>query len=204
MKYLGSHKGHINDGYVGSGLRFRAAVSKYGITNFDRIIVDFCYSETEIKQKEQFYLDLYNCSKSDQFYNIAQTAGGGKLGQDYAKISKRMKLHNPNKGGLSRKKYNQMNVAPNIGWKMSEFQRNEISERMTKNNPNKDGVYRKIETWLVNKTTNEILKYKCLKDAEDDQNANHQSVWLHRKNRTKAYRGYYWYVGDEIAQIKID
>lgn len=220
MKYLGSHKGHINDGYIGSGLRFRAAINKHGIENFDRIIVDFCYTDEEIKQKEQFYLDHYKCAISDIFYNISHTSTGGNMGQDYSIIAKkiadsnhkngsykrhseRMKACNPNSGGKARREYNMINGSPNIGWLMSDAQRNEISERMIGvSNPNKDGLVGRLETWLHNPETGEIFKYNALSIAEREHSANHQSVWLHRKNRKKPYRGFYWYVGEEINQIK--
>lgn len=236
MKYLGSHKGHINDGYVGSGLRFQSAVSKYGIENFDRIIVDFCYSEAEIKQKEQFYLNLYECAKSGDFYNISYSSTGGNLGQDYSKTgikasktfkarddyqevrekinksvaesgvyernSKRFILNNPNSGGDARREYNKKYGSPNIGYKHTEENKKLFSEsKLGDKNPNKEGLVGRLETWLQDPATNEVLKYDSLSKAEKEHNANHQSVWLHRKNRRRPYRGYFWYVGDEINQI---
>lgn len=203
MKYLGSHKGHINDGYVGSGLRFQAAVNKHGIENFDRIIVDFCYSDEEIKQKEQFYLDHYKCATSKMFYNISHTSTGGNMGQDYKKIAQRMKANNPNAGGQSRRGYNKKFGAPNIGHRHTEENKQRWREqKLGDKNPNKDGLVGRLETWLHNPTTGEIIKYESQRIAEDAHKANHQSVWLHRKNRKKPYRGFYWYVGDEINQFK--
>jgi len=80
IKYLGSHKGTIDDGYTGSGKRFGNAIKKYGIENFERIIVEYIEKEEDILLREQFYLDTYKCAKSSLYYNIAPNAGGGDCG----------------------------------------------------------------------------------------------------------------------------
>jgi hypothetical protein len=80
MKYLGSHKGTIDDGYTGSGKRFGNAVNKYGIENFERTIVEYIEKEEDILIKEQHYLDAFGCAKSPLYYNIAPNAGGGDCG----------------------------------------------------------------------------------------------------------------------------
>jgi len=80
IKYLGSHKGTIDDGYTGSGKRFGNAIKKYGIENFERIIVEYVEKEEDILLREQFYLDTYKCAKSSLYYNIAPNAGGGDCG----------------------------------------------------------------------------------------------------------------------------
>lgn len=80
MKYLGSHKGTINDGYTGSGKRFENAKNKYGIENFERTIVEYIEKEEDILVREQYYLDTLNCANSPRYYNISPTAGGGDCG----------------------------------------------------------------------------------------------------------------------------
>lgn len=80
MKYLGSHKGTIDDGYTGSGKRFGNAVNKYGIENFERTIVEYIEKEEDILIREQHYLDTIGCAKSPLYYNIAPNAGGGDCG----------------------------------------------------------------------------------------------------------------------------
>ena len=80
MKYLGSHKGTINDGYTGSGRRFENAKNKYGIENFKRSIVEYIEKEEDILVREQYYLDALNCARSPMYYNISPTAGGGDCG----------------------------------------------------------------------------------------------------------------------------
>lgn len=80
MKYIGSHKGTIDDGYTGSGKRFENARKKYGIENFERTILEYVEFSTDILLTEQYYLDKFSCATSNRYYNISPTAGGGDCG----------------------------------------------------------------------------------------------------------------------------
>jgi len=76
-KYLGSHVGHLNDGYIGSGKIFKRAVEKYGLHNFEREILEIIDDKSKIFEREQYYLDLYDAANDKSFYNISPRAGGG-------------------------------------------------------------------------------------------------------------------------------
>lgn len=75
--YIGSHKGTIDDGYIGSGKKFNIAVDKYGIENFDREILEYIPNKEEILLREQYYLDKVNAAYNDEYYNKHPRAGGG-------------------------------------------------------------------------------------------------------------------------------
>jgi group I intron endonuclease len=78
-KYIGSHAGTIDDGYIGSGKVFQRAVKKHGMENFTRSIIE--YVEVEDRQyfleREKFYLDKVNAYYSDDYYNVAKDVIGG-------------------------------------------------------------------------------------------------------------------------------
>lgn len=80
MRYIGSHKGTLDDGYTGSGKRFLKAVKKHGISSFSRNIIEMIYDESILLSREQYYLDINNCAKNKKYYNISPTAGGGDTG----------------------------------------------------------------------------------------------------------------------------
>lgn len=77
--YIGSHAGTIDDGYVGSGRAFAAAIKKYGIHNFDRVILEYVYVRDRrfLLSREKFYLDDANAYHSKEYYNIAKDVIGG-------------------------------------------------------------------------------------------------------------------------------
>lgn len=78
-KYIGSHAGSINDGYIGSGKVFRRAIKKYGIANFTRTIIEYVEVEDRhyLLAREKHYLDAVNAYYSDDYYNVAKDVIGG-------------------------------------------------------------------------------------------------------------------------------
>lgn len=74
--YIGSHWGHKDDGYVGSGVLFKKAVKKYGIDNFIRILLEIkeYKNEKELRDSEHFYLSQLNVVNKSYYYNLTQNA----------------------------------------------------------------------------------------------------------------------------------
>lgn len=51
--YIGKHStNNINDGYFGSGVALKKAISKYGRENFNKVILCYCQSEEELNNME--------------------------------------------------------------------------------------------------------------------------------------------------------
>lgn len=78
-KYIGSHAGTIDDGYIGSGKVFQRAIKKHGIKNFTRTIIEYVEVENRqyLLEREKFYLDKVNAYYSNDYYNIAKDVIGG-------------------------------------------------------------------------------------------------------------------------------
>jgi hypothetical protein len=68
--YIGSHKGKITDDYRGSGKVFRQVFEYYGITQFDRVILEYITDEDIIKQREQYWMNKFNAVNSKSFLNM--------------------------------------------------------------------------------------------------------------------------------------
>ena len=67
--YLGSHKGKTNDEYRGSGTKFRRVFEHYGMTQWERVIVEYVMDVSQLKAREQYWLTKFRAVKSDRFYN---------------------------------------------------------------------------------------------------------------------------------------
>lgn len=78
-KYIGSHAGTIDDGYIGSGKVFQRAIKKHGIKNFTRAIIEYVEVEDRqyLLQREKFHLDEVNAYYSADYYNVAKDVIGG-------------------------------------------------------------------------------------------------------------------------------
>lgn len=77
MIYIGKHMtNNKNDSYMGSGLRIRYAIKKYGLENFEKTILFECMSEDEMNKKE---LEIVNEDfiSRDDVYNIKVGGEGG-------------------------------------------------------------------------------------------------------------------------------
>lgn len=84
-KYIGKKKYSGNwKTYLGSGIALTAAVEKYGRRNFERKIIENCYSEEELNERECFWIDHYGAIDSDEFYNIAPGGDGGFVKKGFA------------------------------------------------------------------------------------------------------------------------
>ena len=75
--YLGSHKGLIDDGYIGSGTLFLRAFKKRPY-DFTREIIEYVYEDDRkvLLEREQKYLDLIDWSNT---YNLLSFVSGGSM-----------------------------------------------------------------------------------------------------------------------------
>jgi hypothetical protein len=73
--YLGSHKGTPNDEYRGSGTMFRRVFEHYGMTQWERVIVEYVVDESQLKHREQYWIDKFRAVQSDRFYNQKNAVG---------------------------------------------------------------------------------------------------------------------------------
>lgn len=87
-KYIGQRKWDdeeniSEDDYMGSGIILKQAIKKYGITNFNKKILQICYSKEELGSMEQKYIEEYNAVYSNEYYNIHEGGFGGNTRAGY-------------------------------------------------------------------------------------------------------------------------
>ena len=101
-KYVGSHKGPVDDTYIGSGVILARATTKYGIRNFRKEVLEIVPDIDDLLIREDYWLDKLECAKKADFYNISPKAGGGnmcaaKSPYEIRQIVKRQKLTRNNR-----------------------------------------------------------------------------------------------------------
>lgn len=93
-KYVGLDT-HDRPFYLGSGTLLKKAISKYGKHNFKKEILERCSSMEELRQRELYWINLFQAHTNPQFYNMTATLTptehrkGKPLSEEHkAKISK--------------------------------------------------------------------------------------------------------------------
>jgi hypothetical protein len=67
--YIGSHKGKATDDYRGSGKFFKRIFEHYGITQFERVVLEYVANAEDLKRREQFWITKFNAVVSSRFLN---------------------------------------------------------------------------------------------------------------------------------------
>lgn len=71
--YVGQRKSSkewYDDSYMGSGKLLKKAKQKYGIENFEKFLIQYCYSKEETDKAEKFWIAEYR-SRGKAEYNIS-------------------------------------------------------------------------------------------------------------------------------------
>lgn len=78
--YIGQRKSQkVDEHYWGSGNLIQAATKKYGVENFDRVILEWCNSKEELNQSEIKWISEYDSVRTG--YNLSPGGNGGYLGE---------------------------------------------------------------------------------------------------------------------------
>jgi group I intron endonuclease len=75
-QYIGRDM-YNNPKYLGSGKLLVKAIEKYGMTNFQKEILQECTSIDELKLAEEYWIKYYNAASDPNFYNILNSSTGG-------------------------------------------------------------------------------------------------------------------------------
>jgi hypothetical protein len=148
-KYIGSHIGEPEDGYVGSGSYFKKAFNKYK-DFFTREILETIDGENvydRIKILEESYLQKVDAANNSSYYNITNSYYGGNVYQGLSTEDKKKMIEKWNNAGKI-DRLNNPQKYKDIAKKQSDAQRERGKDiyQFTK-----DGQF--------------ITKYSCLEEA---------------------------------------
>lgn len=138
--YVGQRKSskecHL-DNYMGSGKLLKKAKQKYGIENFEKFLIQYCYSKEETDKAEKFWIAEYR-SRGKAEYNIAD---GGHCspsfkGHHHSEVSKR-KISESCKGAFKSEVVRQKLSESLKGKRFSEEHKQNLSESLKGKNKGK-------------------------------------------------------------------
>lgn len=134
--YVGKHessKEWFEDKYPGSGILLKLAQKKYGIENFEKFLIQYCYDKESLNAAEKFWIAEYR-SRGKAEYNLADGGDGGNLfkGKHHSEETKK-KISQTQKGKHhseeARKKMSKTRKGKKCG-PLSEEQKRKISEAL--------------------------------------------------------------------------
>ena len=74
--YIGKKKGLFDNTYFGSGRYLKNALNKYGVSNFQVEIIEYCETLAIQNEQEKYWIAYYRSNNYDM-YNIAVGGDGG-------------------------------------------------------------------------------------------------------------------------------
>lgn len=96
--YYGSHKGSVNDGYIGSGKVFLKAYNK-SKEHFSREIV---YVGDDYREIEELILETLDAANDRQSYNMKNSAIGGDTSMHFSQEARRKMSESSKKRDFSK------------------------------------------------------------------------------------------------------
>lgn len=174
--YIGMHStSNLNDGYMGSGLRLRKSIRKYGIYNHKKEILEFFESRVLLFEAEEKAITPEMITDK----NCMNLTGGGKGGFD--KINSNGLNNKVNQYQLAKAAHNaKLKTDKEYATKFSKVQ----SLKMKKNH---DEGKIKYDTFIGKKHSDETKKLMSDKAKErlGDKNSQYGTCWITKNDLTK-------------------
>ena len=158
--YIGKKQSEQYDPtYYGSGKIIKQAIHKYGIENFNNVILDTADSLQELIQKEKYYIKIYYNTYGELMYNIASGGDGGntllhKSSQEIKEFKDKMTI-------INTKRARQDKYRKNIGIKIKEYYNNH-PDKLKKHSEKIKAVWtpekRQIHSELIKSRSPEVKK----------------------------------------------
>ena len=166
--YIGQHKGDDFDhNYYGSGINLKKAINKYGISNFNCELLEFCCDKISLNDREKYWISFYESFKPSIGYNVSP---GGEGGNTLQYLDEKHKKSRAIKISTSLK-----------GHKLSDITRKKISEshkRLWKENYE--------ELCMKNKKVRQRDDVrKAISDAQKERYNNNPQLNIDLSNRLK-------------------
>jgi len=179
--YIGCHKTKdLDDGYIGSGLLLKRAISKYGIDNFQKEILAVFKKSSEMFETESQLVNEEFVKRSDT-YNLKQ---GGNGGWDHCTSNSEMQS---DKAKLSNLRQKELSKDPE--W----VKRKNKKISRTLKDGYKKGIYKiSVKNYFTGKTHTEETKKKIGKANSKHQkgsgNSQYGTMWIHNLELKKSKR----------------
>lgn len=146
--YIGQHSSDNLESYWGSGKLIKKAINKYGIENFERSILEKCFTKDELNEREKYWIKEKNSIVNG--YNLTEGGTGGD----------NSKFINYSDEWIEKQRQNAKNYWNNLS---DEGRKDRCEKIMEEKNPmfGKEGFWKgkKIPKEIIQKSINNRRKY---------------------------------------------
>lgn len=172
--YVGKHVQYDTsafDGYLGSGLLIKRAISKHGEENFQRDLIEVTYNINILNEREIYWIEQLSACDKNIGYNLTKGGQGGDT------IS-----NHPNKLEIYRKISLSSKINTKKYW--DELTKEEYKTRCESQQKDKNGMFGKVGYWK-DKEIPRIFVEKMIKTKEErgilrqygHENPNYDNHW---------------------------
>ena len=165
--YVGQHHGSFDPHYHGSGNLIRAAVKKYGVDNFETILIEECVNDNELNEREVFWISYFDSQDLNKGYNIHKGGISSPLynKQSHRKGKKlsdetRRRMSEADKGKKKSESHRLHIREARLGTTIPQHTRLKISESVKKNSSSRGTI------WIRNPQTKETKKLRLEESIE--------------------------------------
>lgn len=112
--------------YLGSGTVFRKAIEKYGVENFQRVIIDIAFNKKELDNLEKYYTYLFNVVENSMWYNLCY---GGRSNSGYKYTEEQIEVLRQRSSGENNPMYGMSGeLSPSYGKHRSKETREKLRQ----------------------------------------------------------------------------
>jgi group I intron endonuclease len=227
--YIGKSVENTNSNiisYYGSGVLIARAIEKYGIDMFNKEIIDECKNNSELCEREKYWISYYNSTDRTIGYNISNGGDGGDTLSNHPELNLiKEKISNSLKGRVFtqnhkdklkqnhplKKEENRLKISSSLKGKFkSEIHKSNLSKSIKKlyetgfnggykiNNPMKNNKY----IWIYNKDTFESKRIIDTDNLPNGYIRGRSSVFSKKISESQNGRKYKYYHNIEETQQK--
>lgn len=184
---------------MGSGKLLKKAKQKYGIENFEKFLIQYCYSKEESDKAERFWIAEYR-RRGKAEYNIADGGqGGGYKGHHHSEET-RQKISNALKEAFKSEEVRKKLSKSQKGKHFSEEHKQNLSESLkgkNKGNHHSDEAKRKISEAMKG-DKNPFYGRSHSEESKEKNRLAHLGKPSWNKGKKLGPNGTHWYNNGEV------
>lgn len=173
---------------------FHHALNKYGIDNFDLIVLERCVSQKELDERERYWIAYYNSTNKQYGYNIESGGNNGKKIKPFTDSHKKALIKANLGKHRSDETKSQLSKIHKEKWKDAEFRSKHIANINKIAGINKKPVYQyDLNENFIKKWESQAVVQEYLYGAKRKGNLKRNIILNNNKNKLGFTKnGYIW------------